>query len=194
MTDSTNAAPAAKPKPARKPARRSPLRSSPTQRAPLREAPVEREQPKTDWKAKYGTTRVQDFANVDEDRLTIAPDVLRNLASEGIAVQWIAEKVLGQEQQHAVSVARRNQWVPVEAGDLPGVSSVECEGLRLYARPSAIDKKAREAERAAAKAPIQNREQMLNSGIPVSGGDHPSAKRHNRIRVTRERLDVPGDE
>jgi hypothetical protein len=46
-------------------------------------------------------------------------------------------------------------------------------------------------EAAAAKAPLDSRQQMLVEGIPTRGGSHPSALRHNRINKTRERLDIP---
>ena len=48
------------------------------------------------------------------------------------------------------------------------------------------------------KEPIQITEAQLGIGLPVSGGDHPSATRQNRINrsweqveVNRDRIEVP---
>ena len=146
------------------------------------------------WKQKYGDASRWSgtFASVEENRLALPQDVIDNLTREGIALQWHVESVLGQPQDQALAVAQKNGWQYVEEGELPGVNVVSQGGLRLMARPLAIHKKAEAREKAAAEAAPMRLKQKAGAGdLPMTGADHPSARRSNKHVRTIERLDIP---
>lgn len=143
------------------------------------------------------------------DRLKIPQEIVEQLARDGIALQWITRSVRGQEAPQEVSKMTRGGWTPVHQSDFDGILDgifmpkglddvVAVEDAMLVARPMAIQKKALAKARRDAREPIQITEAQLGIGLPVSGGDHPSALRQNRIHksyeqveVNRDRIEVP---
>jgi len=145
------------------------------------------------------------IANVGEDgvdRLKIPDEIIERLARDGIALQWITRSVRGQHTPQEISKYTKGGWTPVHQSDFDGLLDglfmpkgvddvIGVEDAMLVARPLAIQQKAREAERRAARTPLAIKEAELGQGINVPGGNHPSATRQNRISKTLERIDVP---
>lgn len=138
------------------------------------------------------------------DRLKIPQEIIEQLARDGIALQWITRSVRGQDAPQEMSKMTRGGWTPVHQSDFDGILDgifmpkghdevIGVEDAMLVARPMAIQKKAMQRQRADAKEPIQITEAQLGIGLPVSGGDHPSATRQNKINRSWERVEVDRD-
>lgn len=143
-------------------------------------------------------------AEEGSDRLRIPPEIVEQLARDGIALQWVTRSVRGQEAPQELAKMTRGGWTPVHQSDFDGVLDglflakgvdevIGVEDAMLVARPMAIHKKAKAKEKRAAQEPIAITEAQLGQGIPVSGGDHPTATRQNRINRSIERIDIPND-
>ena len=138
------------------------------------------------------------------DRLKIPQEIVEQLARDGVALQWITRSVRGQDAPQEVSKMTRGGWTPVHQSDFDGILDgvfmpkglddvVGVEDAMLVARPMAIHKKALQKQRRDAKEPIQITEAQLGIGLPVSGGDHPSATSKNAIKRSWERVEVDRD-
>jgi hypothetical protein len=68
---------------------------------------------------------------------------------------------------------------------------VRVDDAMLVARPMSIHLKAKARERQYAREPLRVKEAEVGQGLPVSGGDHPSARAQNSIKRTMERIDIP---
>jgi hypothetical protein len=148
---------------------------------------------KPEWATKYGDASHWggEFADVQENRLAIPRDVIDALGRENIVLEWKTEKVMGQPQDHATSIHRRNGWVEVGANELPGVHVVEVEGLRLMARPMEIHRKAKQREQSEASSRISEMHRKFSGGLDVVGGDHPSAINSNKMKRSLEKIEIP---
>jgi len=155
---------------------------------------------KPHWAKKYGTPKPDwsgQFASIEEDRLHIDPQLIKQLEAEGIALGWKVQSVFGQEQRQAKSVAQRNGWQYVEPGEIPGINVTEVDGLALMARPTSVHRKAKELEERQARARIKTMEYRHGIGdLPgVSlAPDHPTARQFNHHRRSVERIEIPKDE
>jgi hypothetical protein len=162
---------------------------------------------KSGWKARAGnnwsekTNEFLDKAHgrgVDEwrersfdNRFELSEEATDFLRSNQLDVQWLTKSVYGQEQTARLSKFLQNGWTIVEPDTIPGVTAVEIEGSVLAVRPMAISEKARQVEKATAKAVWDMQQQYFVEGVPVSGGSHPTAIRSNRLNRTYERIEVP---
>jgi hypothetical protein len=136
------------------------------------------------------------------DRLAIPREMIDALARDGIALQWITRAVRGQDAPQELAKFVKGGWTPVHQSDFDGLLDgiflpkgtddvIGVDDCMLVARPMAIQQRARERERANARAPLKIKEAEIGHGLPVSGGDHPSARSQNRINRTMERIEVP---
>jgi len=136
------------------------------------------------------------------DRLKIPDEILVQLAADGVALQWITRSVRGMDTPLEVSRYTKGGWTPVYQSDFDGLLDglfmpkgvddvIGVDDAMLVARPLAIHRRARQRERSLAIEPLQIKEQQLGHGIPVTGGDHPTATRQNRINKTVERVEIP---
>ena len=91
---------------------------------------------------------------------------------------------------------RKGHWTDVPPNEIPGVEYVEHGGLRLMVRPRQVHAKAVAYEQNQAREVIRDHEQMVLGGnLPgVSGANHESAIRSNRLNKSRERLVIAADE
>jgi len=90
--------------------------------------------------------------------------------------------VLGQEQRRHFAGFQANGWTPVQSDEVPGVREVLIEGTtQLCVRSKTIHARALKAQNDAALGPIRNRQELLGEGVPVKGGDHPTARNYNKI-------------
>lgn len=168
---------------------------------------------RTDWDAdgdeapqahadRYGKFRKKvdwqpDIA--DQIPLSLNPDLVRDLERDGLALQYIAEECYGKSLDRDVAQYVRNGWTRVEAGDIDGIhgDALGYGGLRLYARPVELERKAKEHDKRKAAAVVATKNQGLLSGdLPGVTLDarHPSAVRNNRINRTIEPIAIPRDE
>lgn len=97
----------------------------------------------------------------------------------------------------------RGGWTPVHGSDFDGVLDglfttkgsegvIAVDDCMLVARPTQIQQKAKMQERRQALAPVSITEQQIGRGLPVAGGNHPSATRGNHITKDQwERIDIP---
>lgn len=143
-------------------------------------------------KAKWEPDEWRDRSS--DDMLAVSDEVRGWAADSGFDLQWCTQSVFGQEQTRHWTQLQMNGWEPLCEEMFPG-QDVFVGGVVLCARPMTISRKARKLEAEKARAPIVGREQMLGiSGVPgVTGGNHPSALRHNRISRTIEKIEIPGD-
>ncbi len=137
------------------------------------------------------------------DRLRIPPEMVRALARDGVALQWITKSVRGQEMPQEQSKFTRGGWTPVHQSDFDGVLDgmflpkgsddvIVVDDCMLVARPIQIHNKARQAEHREANRPLQIAEEQIGHGIQnVTGSTHPSATRGNIINKTVERIEIP---
>ena len=141
-------------------------------------------------------------ADEGTDRLKIPREVVEALAADGVALQWVTHSVRGMETPLELAKYTKGGWTPVHQSDFDGVLDgifmpkgldevVRVDDAMLVARPMSIHLKARQRERQLAREPLKVKEAEVGAGLPVSGGDHPSARSQNRISVTRERLEIP---
>ena len=127
--------------------------------------------------------------------LALPPEILRWLADMDFDANWKTQSVFGQEFPKLMNGYLANGWVKLDSDLFPNFVA-ERDGLVLMVRPRFISDKARKADAARARGPIQAREMMLGStGVPnVTGGNHPSALRHNRINKTIEQIEIARDD
>lgn len=136
------------------------------------------------------------------DRLRIPEEILDQLTAAGIAVQWITRSVRGQDAPQELGKMTKGGWTPVSQSDFDGILDglfmpkgkddvIAVEDCMLVVRPMSLHLKAKMRDAAAAREPLQIKQQELGRGIPVPGGDHPSATRQNKIDRTVERIVVP---
>jgi hypothetical protein len=148
------------------------------------------------WKKKYGDDSgwSGSFASIEENRFGLPADVVDNLRRENIVLQWHVESVLGQPQDQALAAAAKNGWQAVGDGELPGVNVTKQGGLILMARPASIHERAlKEEDRAAGGAVTRLKQKAGEGALPMTGADHPSARRYNRHIKSYEKLEIPAD-
>jgi hypothetical protein len=149
---------------------------------------------KPKWATKFSDASKWsgEFSTTEEDRLAIPQETIDDLARQGIVVQWFSESVYGQAQEHRMGVARKNGWMEVQSGEIPNISVVAVDGLRLMARPAEIHKHAQSLEKATAQERVSVKEQQLRGGdLGIPGADHPSAVRSNKVNRTLEKIEIP---
>jgi hypothetical protein len=137
----------------------------------------------------------RDFSG--EDRLAIDSETIQRMNADGFDLEWIAISCMGQSLDYSVSQRTRNGWVPVEPGDIPGITVTEVDGLQLYCRPLAISRKAKEEQARDARHAVTKMQHGLLSGdIPGVTLDsrHSSAVRSNKIVRTYEPLGIPDND
>jgi hypothetical protein len=128
-----------------------------------------------------------------DDLLGLPPEAHAWLADHKLSAQWCTKSVRGAEMERHFANFLKNGWTPVEDDTIPGVTKREIEGLVLCVRPIEITAKAKAAAMAAARQPILERQSLLTEGVPVPGGNHPSALRTNKINKTLERIEIPSE-
>ena len=147
------------------------------------------------WKEKHGdASRWTTFPTGEESPLHI-PDVEGAAASDGMELMWAVDTVLGKPTEvGGVKFAAKKGWMPVQKGEW-GADIVETGGLVLVARPTKLGDKERNIEKAAAEAaPARLRQRAGAGDLPMTGADHPSARRSNKHVRTFERIEVPDHE
>lgn len=133
--------------------------------------------------------------------LSIDPDVVRSIRDEyGFVLMWVVHECAGKPFPDLVNARKRNGFAEVRAENFGGAlrhmadksGRIAKEGLVLMARPSQIEAKARAHDARMAKEAIDHmKASHASEGVPVAGGDHPSALSKNRHRQTFEPLKVP---
>jgi hypothetical protein len=129
----------------------------------------------------------------EDNRLALSPEDQAWLKDHGLVAEWKTASVFGREETRHMSQLRKNGWAELPDDVLPSGRSVKEDGAVLMARSKHLSEKARAADAVKAREPIQARMAMAEGGIPVSGGDHVSARKTNFIRRSIERIDVPTD-
>jgi hypothetical protein len=124
---------------------------------------------------------------------------------QGFDLQWVAVSVFGQPLVQERGQFERKGWTPVHQTDFDsrfdgrfmpkGINGeINVGGQVLMARPLELSLKARAREQRAAQDQVRIKEQALYSGdLPISGADHPSARRFNSVNRSVERIQVPED-
>lgn len=138
--------------------------------------------------------------------LNIDRDIIKSIERDfGFSLTWIAESVLGAEQNESVSARRKNGFAEVVRGNFGGSLDFLCDasgritkgGLVLMGRPIEIQQIANSYEKRLAKKAITDmRKKHAEEGVDVSmpgGGKHQSALSQNRHRTEMERINVPED-
>jgi hypothetical protein len=148
----------------------------------------------------------EDFVGVGMDyvdRLKVPDDIINALHRDGIALQWVTRSVRGQETPQELSKMERGGWTPVHGSDFDGILDglfttkgsdgvIAVDDCMLVARPTQIHAKSKMMERRQALSPVQITEQQIGRGLPVAGGNHPSATRGNHItKDSWERIEIP---
>ena len=148
---------------------------------------------KSRWTEKHGSTRWTTFPTGEESPLHI-PEVERAAAADGHELMWAVDTVLGKPTEvGGVTLASKKGWERLQKGDY-GADTVEHGGLILMGRPTALGDKERDIENRAATGQVTRLKQKAGEGIPVSGGDHPSARKYNKHVRSYEKLEIPGEE
>jgi hypothetical protein len=131
------------------------------------------------------------FTTPHADRFKLDPKLVDDLAREGIALQWFAAVVMGQEQTHAMAAAEKNGWSRVMPDEIPEINMTESDGMVLMARPMAIHRRALQQQDQDARDVLENqRRKHQLDGVPrVSGARE--ARRSNFHNRSMERLDIP---
>jgi hypothetical protein len=152
------------------------------------------------WLARAGNNwGSTDWTDRSEDNaLAVPPEIMNWLREAGLDCNWKVESVYGQPQTKLQNQYRANGWVAFDqesASSLCPGFEVEQGGLILMVRPMAISNKARKAEYAKARSPLQEREKMLGSGgagvpLPSGAGQHHRARDTNFIRRSMEQIEV----
>jgi hypothetical protein len=129
-----------------------------------------------------------------DNPLSIDPDIVRGIERDwGYSLLWVCFECNGKPFPNLVSARKRNGYADVHRGNFGGSLDHLCdrdgnivrEGLRLMARPIEIERIAKAHDARAAKAAIENmRRSHAEEGIPVEGGDHPTARAKNRHKST----------
>jgi|SRR6516225_5417542 hypothetical protein len=136
--------------------------------------------------------------------LEIDPQLILDLAHDGYVVEWKAVEVLGQPQKEGSWLS--NGWEPCLRSDFGGLlknigdqggpddSHVQVGGLTLMIRPKQMHDVAKQHQKREAQDNVDQIQGLLNHGIPVRGGSHPTALRSNKINRSYERIEIPSDE
>lgn len=123
-----------------------------------------------------------------ENQYSLDPDVV---ADRDYDYEWMTETVLGRPHPEIIVRGEQNGWERVAPNDDPRIAATEIGGQILMKRPKWIGEKWKEHERRSAEGAVTRMRQKAGEGIPVSGGDHPSAKRYNKHKSSFERIEVP---
>jgi hypothetical protein len=116
------------------------------------------------------------------------------------AVEWHVQEVAGKVMDRYITQRARNRWAPVRKGNFGGALDHLCdrdgyvrrEGQLLEGLPIQFYKVAKAHQKHAADdAPAQMKRSHAIEGVPVEGGRHESALRHNKHRQTFEKIDIP---
>jgi hypothetical protein len=129
-----------------------------------------------------------------EDRLAISREKIDALARDGVALQWVTRSVRGAEMRGEMSKMAAGGWTPVHASDFDGFLDgdfnekgtddvIAVDDCMLVARPMAIHEKTKRQEYRAAQEPLDTVQRTVKYGLPVSGGDDPTATSKNKARV-----------
>jgi hypothetical protein len=149
------------------------------------------------WQEKFAAKDFDgNFASESEDALGIDKDLLKAYAADGLDFKWMRESIFGWRDDKNIARHMKNGWTPVEPGDLEGIENVREGGLQLVARPKQISDKARAIQEAEAVQPVHVMRARAGEGIDVSmpgGGEHSTARSYNKIKVSREGIQVPDD-
>jgi hypothetical protein len=131
----------------------------------------------------------------------IDPTIIAGIARDyGFVVEWHVQEVAGKIMDRFIAARARNHWAPVVKGNFGGALDHLCdrdgyarrEGQLLEGLPIQIYEMAvRHRDRAARDAVQQMKRSHSTEGVPVQGGDHPSALAKNRHRQTFEKIEIP---
>ena len=144
---------------------------------------------------------VDPSATDSPDRLKIDPALI----PEGMSAQWVTDSVLGQGMPQHRSKFERKGWTPVHQDDFDGQfnglwmpkdapGEVNNGGQVLMMRPKEMSLKAEREDKRRARLQVEIKEAALTGGdLPGVSLDpnHPSARNSNRIRKTREQIEIP---
>jgi hypothetical protein len=133
---------------------------------------------------------------VNADKLSISQEVLDNYRREGIAFAWVTESCLGKEEPEFITAAQKSGGTLVEEGDFPtkDIPLVAVGGQRLMAFPThAMDKLEAKQKRDAAVQMDTRLHKLKYGDLPMTGADHPSARRSNFARPDGQPFKVPVD-
>jgi hypothetical protein len=140
-------------------------------------------------------------ADLPSSPFDIDPTILAGIARDyGFVVEWHVQEVGGKVMDQFISARARNRWAPVRKGNFSGALDHLCDrdgyirrdGLLLEGLPIQIYEQAlRHRDRAAKDAVQQMKRSHATEGVPVEGGDHPSALAKNRHRQTFEPVKIP---
>lgn len=137
------------------------------------------------------------------DRLRINPDLI----PAGMSAQWVTDSVIGQGVPQHRSEFERKGWTPVHQEDFDGQfnglfmpkdadGEINVEGLVLMMRPKEMTLKAEREDKRKAYEQVAIKEQAMTGGdMPGVSLDtrDPSALNTNRIRRSREAIEIPND-
>jgi hypothetical protein len=137
-----------------------------------------------------------------ENPLAIDLDIVRGIEREwGYSLLWVCYECNGKPFPNLVSSRKRNGYCEVRKGNFGGAldhmadkhdGGIRHEGLVLMARPVEIQRIAKAHDKRAAEAAIENmRKSHSEVGIPVEGGDHPTALAKNRHKKSYEPVQIP---
>jgi hypothetical protein len=131
----------------------------------------------------------------------IDPAIIAGIARDyEFAVEWHVQEVGGQIQDRHITTRARNRWAPVVRGNFGGALDHLCDrdgyvrrnGQLLEGLPIQFYEVAKAYQRRAADdAPAQMKRKHAAEGIPVQGGDHPSARAKNVHRQSYEPVKIP---
>lgn len=168
------------------------------EREPVREAVSSK---KFKMRAQPNWELVDPNAVDSPDRLRINPDLI----PAGMSALWVTDSVIGQGVPQHRSEFERKGWTPVHQEDFDGQfdgmfmpkgadGEINVEGLVLMMRPKEMTLKAERNDKRKAYEQVAIKEAALTGGdLPgVSlDPDHPSARNSNRIRKSREAIEIP---
>jgi hypothetical protein len=168
------------------------------EREPVREAVSSK---KFKMRAAPNWETVDPNAQDSPDRLRINPDLI----PAGMSAQWVTDSVIGQGVPQHRSEFERRGWTPVHQDDFDGQfngmfmpkdaeGEINVEGLVLMMRPKEMTLKAERENKRKAYEQVAIKEAALTGGdLPGVSLDtsHPSARNANRIRKSREALEIP---
>lgn len=160
-----------------------------------------------------GVDRYKLKAGANWETNDVGPDLIgidryhieRDQIPEGFDLQWVATSVLGQDMPRERAAFERKGWTPVHQSDFDGIydgrwmpkgadGEINEGGQVLMARPLELSIKARKRDQQLARDQVRVKEQALYSGdMPISGADHPSARKFNQVSRSMERIAIPED-
>lgn len=181
---------------------------APKKRGRPRKIDIEREPLREPVSSKKFKMRAQPNWETVDPNAVDSPDRLKiheDLIPAGMSAQWVTDSVLGQGMPQHRSEFERKGWTPVHQDDFDGQfdglfmskgdeGEINVGGQVLMMRPKEMSVKAERNDKRKAYEQVAIKEQALTGGdMPGVSLDtsHPSARNSNRIRKSREAIDIP---